>query len=272
LLTMGLFDLYCLLACTVCVAGLGSKLVRLCAAVRLTPSLPSPTPDPKAPAVGLAKTLVRSLTGPFRSFCARANPCWTVGCFAYHMAIVTVAVGYALSLGLLAIRLGHGQSLPDVLSGQPTPDAWHPSNILALIFGNSEPAAARFLFGRGHRAFVVATHAEVVFAVAGNLCLLCTLCRRQMGAVLHDLDPAASSLRRAGRFSTEHMVVRALVFLIIQAELVARLRLWPQVVYIHVFLAASFLALLPFSYLAHIFYTPVALVLGYHRRRDRVTA
>lgn len=110
-----------------------------------------------------------------------------------------------------------------------------------------------------------------MFAVIGNVCLLTSLLRRRMEAVLRDLDAVTHSLRRRGRFSVEHLVVRGLIFLIIQAELVARLRLWPQVVYGHVFLAMILLMLLPFSYLAHVVYSPVALVLGYRRRRDHVT-
>jgi hypothetical protein len=269
---MSPLDLYCLLAYAICLTGLGSKLVRLCRAARRTPALPKPEPESTSQSVGDATTLAHSLWAPWRLFCARANPCWTVGCIAYHLAIVTVILGYALSFGILAMRVCQGRPLPDVLSGQPTPGAYHPANIAALIFGNADPAAGRFLFGHGQHLFVLATHVEVMFAVIGNVCLLTSLLRRRMGAVLRDLDAVTHGLRLRGQFSVEHLVVRGLIFLIIQAELVARLRLWPQVVYGHVFLAMTLLILLPFSYVAHVVYSPVALVLGYRRRRNRVTA
>jgi len=271
-LTLGALDWYCVLACTVCAAGLGGKLVRLGLAARRTPALPRPKNPTGVKAPGRTATLAQSIAQPWRSFCARANPCWAAGCVAYHLALGIVASGYALSLVCLVMRLGQGRPLPHALSGQSTLDAYHPSNLAALIFGNAEPAASRFLFGRGHRLFVLATHAEVILALFGNLCLLVTLLRRRMGAVLHDLDAAALGLRRSGRFSFEHLVVRGLIFLIIQAELIARLCLWPQGVYLHVVLAMTFLMVLPFSYLTHVLYTPVALVVGYRRRRDRVTA
>jgi hypothetical protein len=269
---MGALDLYCVIACTVCVAGLGSKLVRLGAAARRTPALPRPENAMAGKAPGPTGTLAKSVAQPWRAFCARANPCWSAGCIAYHLAIAIVVCGYTLSLACLVVRLGQGRPFPHALLGQPTLGAYHPSNIAALVFGNSEPAASRFLFGRGHHFFVLATHAEVLLALFGNACLLVSLFRRRMGAVLHDLDTITSGLRRSGRFSVEHLVVRGLIFLIIQAELVARLHLWPQVVYLHVVLAMTFLVLLPFSYLTHVVYTPVALALGYRRRRDRITA
>ena len=266
---MGWLDLYCVIACAVCVAGLGSKFLRLWAAARRTPPLPKPENTSRSAPMA---TLVEAVGRPWVAFCARANPCWTVGSLAYHLAIIVVVSGYALSLACLAVRLWQGQPFPGVLSGQATIEAYHPANVAALVFGNSEPAASRFLFGRGHRLFVLATHAEVFFALLGNLCLLVSLCRRRMGAILHDLDPVASGLRRPGRFSFEHMMVRGLIFLIIQAELMARLGLWPQLVYVHVFLAMTFLLVLPFTYLVHVLYAPVALALGYRRCRDHVNA
>lgn len=271
-MTVGPLDIYCLVAGSVCVVGLSNMLIRLCAAVRRTPSLPKPETKPVSRFVGNTVTLARFLGRPWQSFCARANPWWTVGCIAYHLAISTVVLGYALSLGLLAVRLCQGRALPDLLSGQPVPSAHGPAHIAALIFGNSEPTVGRFLLGRGYRLFLLATHAEVVFALTGNVCLVYSLLRGRMGAILHDLDAVTLGLRRPGRFSIEHLIVRGLIFLIVQAELIARLQVWPQVVYWHVALAMTFLMLLPFSYLAHVFYSPVALVLGYRRRRDRVTA
>lgn len=268
---MGWLDFYCLVAGVVCAMGLGVRLLRLWKAARQgsPPQNPQPRPTPR---LGRWVALTRTLWGPWTRFCARANPIWSVGCIAYHLAIATVVLGYGISLALLMLRIAQGCTLPDVLSGQPVPSAWHPANLAALVFGNSEPAAGRFLFGAGHRAFVLATHVEVALALTGNSCLLFSLLRRRMGAVLHDLDPAARGVRQPGRFSLGHFLVRGLIFLIVQTELIARLHPFPGIVTVHVALAMTFLGVLPYSYLAHIFYSPLAVWLGYRRRREGVTA
>lgn len=268
---MGWLDGYCLLAGAACALGTGARLLRLWRAARQSPPPCSPQPRP-TPRPGRLIALAQTLWGPWPRFCARANPVWSLGCLAYHLAIATVVLGYGTSLALLIVRMAQGCSLPDALSGQLGPHAWHPANLAAFVFGNSEPAAGRFLFGAGHRAFVLATHGEVALALTGNACLLFSLLKRRMGAVLHDLDPAARGIRRSGRLSLEHLLVRGLIFLIVQTELVARLHAFPGIVYIHVALAMTFLAVLPYSYLAHILYAPLALGLGYRRRRAGVTA
>ncbi|HEX7505529.1 MAG TPA: hypothetical protein VF550_02075 [Polyangia bacterium] len=268
---MGWLDRYCVIAGAVCVVGVGVRLLRLWKTARRSTPRFRPEARP-APQPGRLITLARTLWGPWPRFCGRANPVWSIGCAAYHLAIATVVLGYVLSLCLLVVRIGQGRSLPDALSGQIGSHAWYPANLAALVVGNSEPAAGRFLFGAWHPAFVRVTHAEVAFALAGNLCLLVSLLRRRMGAVLRDLDPAARDIRHPGRFSIGHFLVRALVFLIVQSELAARLNWWPDGVYVHVVLAMTFLAALPYSYLAHIFYSPLAVGLAYRRRRDRVTA
>ena len=268
---MGWLDRYCVIAGAVCAVGMGGRLLRLWRTARQSPPRFRPEARP-VPRPGRLPTLARTLWGPWPRFCGRANPVWSIGCAAYHLAITTVVLGYGLSLVLLVVRIGQGRSLPDALSGQLGAHAWYPANLAALVVGNSEPAAGRFLFGAGHRAFVMVTHAEVAFALAGNLCLLVSLLRRRMGAVLGDLDPAARDIRHPGRFSIEHFLVRGLIFLIVQSELAARLAWWPGGVTLHVALAMTFLAALPYSYLAHILYSPLAVGLAYRRRRDGVTA
>jgi hypothetical protein len=269
---MSWLDVYASVAIALLLTGLAATFSRWTGLLRRSQPRPEASPGPSVVVRASLSALGDVMFRPWRHFSLRANPVWTIGCAVYHVAIATVLATYAVSLCLLVVRFASGTPVPDALSGVCTPSALRPSNLLGLIFANTEPVPARFLFGRVDSAVIAATSVDVGLAELGNLCLLATLLLGRMGAVLHDLDPAARSVRLAGRRSLERGLVRSVIFLIIQSEIITRLHIWPAALYGHVFLGATLLAIAPYCYVAHVFYAPLVLAHAWQRRRTGAVA
>lgn len=217
------------------------------------------------------KALKQVLFSPLTSFHLRANRSWARGYIAYHIAIATIVLGYALSMLILLPKLLAGSPVPSVVGGGEAHN-YSPSNILAIVFGNAEQLQADFLFGSLAPAFIGITWVAVLLGLYGIVAVLVNLARGRSGAVTGDIDPATRGLRREGSFSKQHLFIVLLVLAIIVSEILARLELVPGIVFLHVFLGLSFLAVLPYTYLFHIFYGFIALYYAAKRRESRTVA
>ena len=214
-------------------------------------------------------TLRALFVRPMRKFHLRAHPVWTFGCWCYHAAILTVMSAYALGLLCLLVRAFEGRAYPELVAN---PTAGKLLQALLLIFGSGEPAAAQFLFGGWSRLFVWLGWWELGLAMAGNLALVTAWASHGMGAVVRDLDATCRGVLIPGRRSASHLGIRLLVFLIIQTEWLGRMGLLAWSTKLHTFLGLTLLLIAPFSYLAHTYWAPIALLSAWRRHRLGITA
>ncbi len=204
---------------------------------------------------------------PMQRFHMKTNCVWTVGYAVYHMALVLLLLGYAVSALIVLAKIGLRMPVPDVAMGGVSAQSLSVANVLAIVFGNAEHFQSHFLFGPYASWFLNITWVEVGCAALGNACLLVTLLSKRSGAVRGDMDEPSRGVRIAGGFSWQHLVVRLLIFLIIWLEIFGRMGVSPSVVYYHAFAGVTLLLLLPFVYLRHIAFVPVALYQALVKRR-----
>ncbi len=209
---------------------------------------------------------------PTFRFASKSNPIFAWGAVLYHIGIITVSTGYAISLLLLLYHILNGNPIPDVATGASSSYNYSLSNIFAIIFGNGEWLQAKFLFGPFAEFFVYFTWIIVISAFVGNTLLMITHIFGLSGAITKDLDPAAKNLRVKGRFKFSHLVFTALVYAIIWTEILARLEIIDGMVYIHSILGATMILIFPYSYLFHMAYAPIAVYYGARRWRHRYVA
>ncbi len=225
-------------------------------------------PEPKPPLQALKEVLF----SPVKNFYLRANRTWALGYIFYHIAIVTILSGYAISALILAYHILLGHPVPDISKGIRESFNYSIPNMLAIIFGNAEHLQSEFLFGRFATAFVAITWVAVLSGLFGNFNLLLTVVRGKSGAVLSDIDRAAKNIRTPGHFSFEHVFVTLLVFGIIWTEILARLQVFPGIVYYHALLGLTIFAVFPFTYLFHIVFAFIAVYYATKRRINRTIA
>jgi hypothetical protein len=264
--------LFAVLASGGCCLGLLFKLMRL---LRLgwKPQIPPSVklfdaPKPLAWHTALRKVLI-SPAGHFHRHACRS---WTWGYALYHSAILMVVSGYALSFGILLVKIATHAPILDFATHSLVAGPTTISNLLALIFGNAEHMPSVFLFGTWAPWLSALAWCELPLAVAGNACLLYTLLHGRMGAVRHDLDVAVQDLRLRGEFSGQHLLVRLVIFTIIGMEFMGRFNLIPGIAYAHAWMGMLLIALFPFTYLVHIPLAPLALGLAIWRRRQHAIA
>lgn len=270
----GFLNVYAYIAFTLFFLGTALKLGRFVRVAitnrkprgRTPTALDAPEPMPTFEAIK------KVLFGPITHFYLKANRTWARGYMFYHVAIITILSGYALSALILAVRILSGSPVPDVALGIPESYNYSPANLLAIVFGNAEHLQAPYLFGRLAGIFIAVTWVAVLFGLYGNTNLLITILRKKSGAVMDDLDPAARGIRTPGHFSWEHLFVTLLVFSIIWTEILARLELVPGIVYYHAALGLTIFAVFPFTYLFHIVYAFIAVYFAVQRRKNRTIA
>lgn len=213
------------------------------------------------------------LSFPVTRFNVRANPLVVTGVIFYHLGIITIAGGYALSLLMLGWHLALGvTTVPDISTGAAVSNNFSYSNIFAIIAGNGEPLQAAYLFGPFAEIFRFATWPVVISALFGNSLILFTHLRGRGGAVLNDLDGAAKNVRVKGMFKISHLLVTFIVYSVIWTEILSRLEVVPGIVYLHAILAATLILLLPYTYLFHMVYFPVGVYYAGRRWRERYIA
>jgi nitrate reductase gamma subunit len=203
---------------------------------------------------------------------SKGNPIFALGAVMYHIGIITVSTGYAISLLILLYHIMNGNPIPDISNGSPQSYNYSLSNIFAIIFGNGEWLQAKFLFGSFAEFFVYFTWIIVISAFIGNSLLMIVHIFGLSGAIIKDIDPAATGVRRKGRFKFSHLLFTTLVYAIIWTEILARLEIFHGMVYIHSILGATMIMIFPYSYLFHMFYAPVAVYYGARRWRYRYIA
>lgn len=238
-----------------------------------------PSPDPTSVGlVGAARprplgeSLLKVLWVPLRAFHQRSSRLWTTGYAAYHIAIVLVCIGYAVSSVLILVRWSMGQAIPDFFSGLPSARSTSTANLLALVFGNAEPLASRFLFGAAAPVFRALCLVELPCALVGNACLLWSAFTRRGGALRHDIDDAARGVRLPGRFSVQRMAIRLTILALILMEVAGRTGRVPTIAYYHALLGMGLVAVLPYTYLAHVPWSVLAVLLATRRRRRNAIA
>jgi hypothetical protein len=268
---LNLYAYFTLVAVGVSLAVKFGRLAALALRNRIFHLRPVPTGN-----VPVSQTVWRAarqaLCIPIKQFHSKANKTWTRGYAFYHIAIITLMLGYAFSAVLLAGKAFRGSPVPDIKSGAASPESYTPANFLAIIFGNAELVQRHFLFGMYASVFLVVTWCEVACAVFGNCCLMVTLLGGRCGAVRGDLDESSQGLRTRGEFSWQHFVVRFLIFSIIIMEILNRLDLAPRLVYLHAAAGLTLILLMPFLYLRHILFVPLALYLAVIKRRQGIVA
>ncbi len=166
----------------------------------------------------------------------KGNPIFAMGAVLYHIGIITVSTGYAISLIILLYHILNGNPIPDISTGSEHSYNYSLSNIFAIIFGNGEWIQAKFLFGKFASIFIYFTWIIVISAFIGNSLLMIVHIFGFSGAVTKDIDLAAKGVRRKGRFKFSHLLFTSLVYAIIWTEILARLELFHGMVYIHAFL------------------------------------
>jgi hypothetical protein len=214
----------------------------------------------------------RVIMFPTTRFSFRANPVFVMGAVLYHIGIITISAGYGVSVALLGYHLLAGHPIPDISAGVSQADNHSISNLLAIIFGNGEPLPSAFLFGPLATLFTNVTWAVVVSALAGNTLLLYTHVRGRGGAIVRDLDPAAKGLRVKGMYKTSHLAVTAGVYAIIWTEILARLEVFPGMVYLHAILGTTLILIFPYTYLFHMLYGFVGIYYSARRYQERYIA
>jgi nitrate reductase gamma subunit len=213
-----------------------------------------------------------ALSFPVTRFNVRANPILVTGVIFYHIGIITIAAGYALSVLLLAWYVALGYPVPDISTGAAVSNNLSYSNIFAIIFGCGEPLQAEFLFGPLATVFRLGTWAAVACAISGNTLILLTHLLGRGGAILKDLDSAAKGVRRKGMLKPSHLLVTCIVYSVIWTEILSRLEVVPGIVYLHSILGATLILLLPYTYLFHMVYFPVSVFYAARRWRERCIA
>ncbi len=222
--------------------------------------------------ISLLEALKQVIITPITRFSAGSNQTWSRGYALYHIAIVTEVTGYSLAALLVFFHVALGHPVPDVAAHATQSTNYSPANLLAIVFGNAEHLQSHFLFGSLAPVFVSFTWIAVVFAVLGNMHMVYTALRGRNGAVLGDIDAAASGRRIAGQFMWDRTIVRLIIFSIIWTELLARLEAVEGIVFVHAFLGLLLFTLLPFTYLFHIAYNFLAIFYATRRRAARMIA
>lgn len=267
-------DGYAPLALAIAAAGVLYKvLMHLVRTMTRHYRRPRRTPAPDAPRpLGFLEAASRVLAFPTRRFSLHANPVFVLGAVFYHLGIITISAGYAVSVALLGHHLLRGDPVPDLATGVAQSSNHAPSNLLAIIFGNAEPLPSAFLFGSLAPAFVLVTWVVVGSALLGNTLLLYTHLRGRGGAILRDIDPAAKGLRVKGMYKASHLAVTAGVYVIIWTEILARLEVFQGMVYLHAILGTTLILVFPYTYLFHMFYSAVGIYYSARRYQQRYIA
>ena len=209
---------------------------------------------------------------PFRKFHFKANRIWAMGYCLYHIGVVMLVTGYAVSALIIFIKYMGNVPIPDVTTGYQTANSLTAANILALVFGNGEHIQAQFLFGKFGQLFIAVSWIDIIFAFCGNQLLLYTTFRKKSGAVQGPIDQVVAGIRIKGGASLQHLMVRLTIFFIIISEILARLHLMDGIIYYHALAAMTLILFFCFTYLLHIAYAPLALYMAYQKRRYGVFA
>ncbi len=215
----------------------------------------------------------KAISFPVLRFNVRANPIIVTGVIFYHLGIITISAGYALSLLMMGWHFALGvTTVPDISTGEAISNNFSYSNILAIIAGNGERLQSEYLFGPFATAFRVITWPVVISALFGNTLILFTHLRGRGGAVLNDIDKAAKNIRTAGMFKLSHLLVTFIVYSVIWTEILSRLEIVHGIVYLHAVLGVTLILLLPYTYLFHMLYFPVGAYYAARRWRERYIA
>jgi hypothetical protein len=217
---------------------------------------------------------VRSvLFDPVKNFYKKANPTWNRGYMFYHVAIITKSIGYALATLIVLPAMLLGNPIPNVATHEELSYNYAPGNVAAIVFGSGEPLQANFLFGAFADAFMLITGIALAFAVFGNLHMVYTVLRKRgAAAILHDIDEAAKDIRSNGKLKWDRIAVRFIIFSIIWVDILSRLHMVENIVFVHAALGVTLLMLFPFSYLFHMVYNVLALYYSARRRMTRTVA
>jgi nitrate reductase gamma subunit len=214
-----------------------------------------------------------TISFPVTRFNVKANPVIVTGVIFYHLGIITITAGYALSMLMMGWHLALGvTTVPDISTGEAISNNFSYSNILAIIAGNGEVLQSEYLFGPFATAFRLLTWPVVISALFGNSLILFTHLRGRGGAVLRDIDSAAKNLRTKGMFKLSHLLVTFIVYSVIWTEILSRLEVVHGIVYLHAVLAVTLILLLPYTYLFHMVYFPVGVFYASRRWRERYIA
>jgi hypothetical protein len=210
------------------------------------------------PPLSLRLAWIATLFRPWASFHRKTDRTWAVGYACYHVAILLVVTGYAVSLGLIGLHLVRGRLLPDYFS--PAASLTHASvgNLMFWVFGNAETRASDFLFGRLAPAFRAMAWLELPLALFG---------KARVGAIRRGLDSVSDQIRYKGCFSGQRLLVRIIILGIITLEFIGRFDGCKPAAAFHTVVAFTLIALVPVTYLTHIPLAPVALWQALSRRR-----
>lgn len=224
--------------------------------------------------MSLIEAVKAVLIEPTSRFYRKANPSWNRGYMLYHIAIITKASGYALAAVILTYHMIVGNAIPNVATHAEESFNYSAGNLAAIVFGSGETLQANFLFGGSlGNAFMFITGVALIFAVVGNLHMVYTTLRnRGASAITGDIDPAATGVRANGTPKWDRVVVRLVIFTIIYTDIVARLHIVDNAVFLHAFLGATLLLLFPFTYLFHMVYNVLASLYSIRRRAVRTVA
>ncbi len=266
-------DVYTPIALLITIAGfahkVGMHVVRLSRPP--TPGLAINLLD-APPKLGWLAAAWDVLSFPVTRFNVRANPVLVWGVVFYHMGIITIITGYALSTLLVCGYLAFGLPIPDVSTGIPVSYNISYSNVFAIIFGNGEPLQSMFLFGPLAGAFRLVTWLAVLSALFGNSLILITHILGRGGAIVGDIDKAAKKIRIKGMFTASHLVITLVVYTIIWTEILSRIDAVHGIVYLHSVIGVTLILMMPYTYLFHMMYFPVSIFYAARRRRERCIA
>lgn len=212
------------------------------------------------------------LSFPVTRFNVRANPVLVWGVVLYHVGVITIIAGYALSTLLVCGYLALGLPIPDVSTGISVSYNISYSNVLAVIFGNGEPLQSAFLFGPLAGAFKLLTWLAVISALCGNSLILITHILGRGGAIVGDIDRAAKKIRIKGMFTVSHVLITLVVYTIIWTEILSRIDAVHGIVYLHSVIGITLILMMPYTYLFHMVYFPVSMYYSARRWRERCIA
>lgn len=272
---MELLNIYTLIAVLVFAVGLSLKLGRWVSSLVINRKFRGVTQNFEGGPnyMGFFSGVKSVLLDPVTHFYKKVNPTWNRGYMLYHIAIVTKSIGYAIAGLIVFPHILFGNPIPDIATHAEASYNYAPGNIAAIIFGSGEEIQAHFLFGPLASAFMMITAVALLFAVVGNLHMVySTIKKRGAAAILHDIDDAAKGIRSKGFLNWDRYAVRFIIFSIIWVDILSRLHLVENIVFVHAALGVTLLMLFPFTYLFHMVYNVIALYYSARRRSVRTVA
>jgi hypothetical protein len=204
----------------------------------------APRPNP---AITTGKAV---LLRPLQRFHFVTRRAWSVGYFCYHTALLSVLTVYGWCAVAVLVRSMQSVPLPSY-TGLPA-DGF--GRVVSLILGSGDPALGAYLFGSYRHLFRAFGWCELGVAMTGNVALL------------------IGWFSEIPRRKPSHLLVRTLIFAIIQTEWLGRLQLVNWATGLHTVLGLTLLLMAPYCYLAHIYLAPLVMISAWRRHRRGSTA